>query len=104
MRAALDRHGIADDTLVIVLFNEGAERIFGRSAREAIGQPLALLAFGSQLDDHFQPSMDTLFIDHIAKVLALVLPRYGQQGCLSRTARCCVTGPVVATIPTLSAI
>jgi uncharacterized protein YigA (DUF484 family) len=44
-------------------------------------QPLALLAFGSQLDDHFQPSMDTLFIDHIAKVLALVLPRYGQQGC-----------------------
>jgi uncharacterized protein YigA (DUF484 family) len=41
--------------------------------------PLALLAFGSQLDDHFQPSMDTLFLDHIAKVLTLVLPRYGHN-------------------------
>lgn len=42
----------------------------------AAEQPLALLAFGSELDDHFQPSMDTLFIDHIAKLLAVVLPRY----------------------------
>jgi len=41
----------------------------------SVEQPLALLAFGSQLDDHFQPSMDTLFLDHIAKLLALVLPR-----------------------------
>jgi len=42
-------------------------------------EPIALLAFGSQLDDHFQPSMDTLFLDHIAKLLALVLPRDGQR-------------------------
>ncbi len=41
-------------------------------------KPLALLAFGSELDDHFQPSMDTLFIDHIARLLAVVLPRYDQ--------------------------
>lgn len=39
-------------------------------------QPMALLAFGSQLDDHFQPSMDSLFLDHIAKLLSAVLPRY----------------------------
>lgn len=42
-------------------------------------KPLALLAFGSELDDHFQPSMDTLFLDHIAKLLAVVLPRYDQR-------------------------
>lgn len=41
--------------------------------------PQGLLAFGSELDDHFQPSMDTLFLDHIAKLLALVLPRYAQR-------------------------
>jgi uncharacterized protein YigA (DUF484 family) len=45
----------------------------------AADEPIALLAFGSQLDDHFQPSMDTLFLDHIAKLLALVLPRDGQR-------------------------
>jgi uncharacterized protein YigA (DUF484 family) len=43
-----------------------------------VEKPLALLAFGSELDDHFQPSMDTLFIDHIAKLLAVVLTRYDQ--------------------------
>lgn len=41
-------------------------------------KPLALLAFGSQLDDHFQPSMDSLFLDHITRLLAVVLPRYHQ--------------------------
>jgi len=41
--------------------------------------PQGLLAFGSELDDHFQPSMDTLFLDHIAKLLALVLPRYDKR-------------------------
>jgi hypothetical protein len=41
-------------------------------------KPLALLAFGSELDDHFQPSMDSLFLDHITKLLAVVLPRYSQ--------------------------
>lgn len=43
-----------------------------------VEKPLALLAFGSELDDHFQPSMDTIFIDHIAKLLAVVLTRYDQ--------------------------
>lgn len=42
-------------------------------------KPLALLAFGSQLDDHFQPSMDSLFLDHITKLLAVVLPQYSQN-------------------------
>ena len=40
------------------------------------GQPLALLAFGSELDDHFQPSMDKLFIGHLANILAQLLPGY----------------------------
>jgi hypothetical protein len=44
-----------------------------------VDKPLALLAFGSELDDHFQPSMDTLFLDHIAKLLAVVLPRYDKN-------------------------
>ena len=39
-------------------------------------QPLALLAFGSELDDHFQPSMDRLFINHLAAILAQLLPAY----------------------------
>ena len=39
-------------------------------------QPLALLAFGSELDDHFQPSMDKLFIGHLANILAQLLPGY----------------------------
>jgi uncharacterized protein len=39
-------------------------------------QPLALLAFGSELDDHFQPSMDKLFIGHLAIILAQLLPAY----------------------------
>lgn len=42
-------------------------------------QPLGLLAFGSELDDHFQPSMDVLFLEHIAKLLAMVLPRYAAR-------------------------
>lgn len=41
-------------------------------------KPLALLAFGSELDDHFQPRMDSIFLDHIAKLLAVVLTRYDQ--------------------------
>ncbi len=40
------------------------------------GQPLALLAFGSEQDDHFQPSMDKLFINHLATILAQLLPAY----------------------------
>lgn len=39
-------------------------------------QPLALLAFGSEQDDHFQPSMDKLFISHLANILAQLLPGY----------------------------
>jgi uncharacterized protein len=39
-------------------------------------QPLALLAFGSEQDDHFQPSMDQLFISHLANMLAQLLPGY----------------------------
>lgn len=39
-------------------------------------QPLALLAFGSELDDHFQPAMDKLFIGHLAIILAQLLPAY----------------------------
>ena len=39
-------------------------------------QPLALLAFGSEQDDHFQPSMDKLFISRLATILAQLLPGY----------------------------
>ncbi|MDX3772618.1 DUF484 family protein [Chromatiaceae bacterium AAb-1] len=39
-------------------------------------KPLALLAFGSESDDHFQPAMDKLFINHLADLLSLILPRY----------------------------
>lgn len=39
-------------------------------------QPLALLAFGSEQDDHFQPAMDKLFISHLATILAQLLPGY----------------------------
>lgn len=39
-------------------------------------KPLALLAFGSEQDDHFQPSMDKLFISHLATILAQLLPSY----------------------------
>jgi len=38
--------------------------------------PMALLAFGSEQDDHFQPSMDKLFISHLATILAQLLPGY----------------------------
>lgn len=38
--------------------------------------PLAILAFGSELDDHFQPEMDVLFLRHLVTLLALVLPAY----------------------------
>ncbi len=33
-----------------------------------------LLAFGSDSDEHFQPGMDTLFLDHLAKLVLAVLP------------------------------
>lgn len=39
-------------------------------------EPIALLAFGSELDDHFQPAMDKLFISHLASILAQLLPGY----------------------------
>jgi uncharacterized protein YigA (DUF484 family) len=39
-------------------------------------KPLAILAFGSELDDHFQPEMDVLFLRHLVTLLALVLPVY----------------------------
>lgn len=39
-------------------------------------QPQALLAFGSEQDDHFQPSMDKLFISHLATILSQLLPGY----------------------------
>lgn len=32
-----------------------------------------LLAFGSESDEHFQPGMDTLFLDHLAKLAKVVL-------------------------------
>lgn len=38
--------------------------------------PLAILAFGSELDDHFQPGMDVLFLRHLVTLLALILPPY----------------------------
>ncbi|KKO47825.1 hypothetical protein VT06_15060 [Arsukibacterium sp. MJ3] len=43
------------------------------------GPGLALLAFGSEQDDHFQPAMDRLFIRHLAKLLVLVLPGYDRN-------------------------
>ena len=39
-------------------------------------EPLAILAFGSELDDHFQPEMDVLFLRHLVTLLALILPSY----------------------------
>ena len=39
-------------------------------------QPLALLAFGSEQDDHFQPEMDKLFVSHLANILAQLIPGY----------------------------
>lgn len=39
-------------------------------------EPLAILAFGSELDDHFQPEMDVLFLRHLVTLLALILPAY----------------------------
>ncbi|MDP4945305.1 DUF484 family protein [Alishewanella sp. SMS8] len=39
-------------------------------------EPLAILAFGSEQDEHFQPGMDVLFLSHLVTLLALVLPPY----------------------------
>ncbi len=39
-------------------------------------EPLAILAFGSEQDDHFQPGMDVLFMRHLVALLALILPPY----------------------------
>ncbi|CAM5185843.1 DUF484 family protein [Alishewanella longhuensis] len=39
-------------------------------------EPFAILAFGSELDDHFQPGMDVLFLRHLVTLLALILPPY----------------------------
>lgn len=39
-------------------------------------KPVALLAFGSEQDEHFQPAMDKLFIRHLAELLAMVLQPY----------------------------
>ncbi|MEE2003198.1 DUF484 family protein [Alkalimonas sp. MEB108] len=36
-------------------------------------KPLALLAFGSEQDDHFQPDMDNLFLAHLAELVVRVL-------------------------------
>ncbi|MGI5310651.1 DUF484 family protein [Rheinheimera sp. WS51] len=39
-------------------------------------KPLALLAFGSEHDDHFQPDMDQLFLQHLCHILTQLLPGY----------------------------
>ncbi|WP_337843646.1 DUF484 family protein [Rheinheimera sp.] len=39
-----------------------------------------LLAFGSESDEHFQPGMDTLFLDHLAKLAKVVLS-HGVEPC-----------------------
>lgn len=39
-------------------------------------KPLALLAFGSEHDDHFQPDMDQLFLQHLGLILSQLLPGY----------------------------
>jgi PAS domain S-box-containing protein len=43
---------VADHSLSVVLFNEGAERAFGYGARDVIGQPLATLLPESQRAGH----------------------------------------------------
>lgn len=65
------------------LNKEEQQPLFGQSVHSVAlmlvkdqQQPLALLAFGSELDDHFQPSMDKLFIGHLASMLAQLLPGY----------------------------
>lgn len=57
------------------MFNDNIHSVALILIRNSEG-PLALLAFGSESDDHFQPAMDQLFIRHLAKLLALVLPGY----------------------------
>jgi PAS domain S-box-containing protein len=49
---AADAIIMIDDTQHIVRFNQGAERIFGYSAQEAIGQPLDILIPHSFIDIH----------------------------------------------------
>lgn len=39
-------------------------------------KPMALLAFGSEHDDHFQPDMDQLFLQHLGHILTQLLPSY----------------------------
>lgn len=67
------------------LNKEEQQTIFGDNIRSVAlmliqhqQKPVALLAFGSEQDDHFQPSMDKLFISHLAELLSLLLPRYEQ--------------------------
>ena len=88
MQAALDRFAKLDQAKVGQIVMEIA--LLGRNGLE-INKPavrytlknlegefsgLALLAFGSELDDHFQPEMDVLVLRHLVTLLALVLPAY----------------------------
>lgn len=39
-------------------------------------QPLGIIAFGSRDEQHFTPSMDTLFINELGKMIALMLEKF----------------------------
>ncbi|MDX1539425.1 DUF484 family protein [Arsukibacterium sp.] len=67
------------------LNKEEQQPLFGESIHSVAllqigsGPGLALLAFGSEQDDHFQPGMDRLFIRHLAELLLLVLPGHANS-------------------------
>ncbi|WP_019677180.1 DUF484 family protein [Arsukibacterium perlucidum] len=76
----LSRRLSSDNVYLGRLNREEQQPLFGESIHSVAllqigsGPGLALLAFGSEQDDHFQPAMDRLFIRHLAKLLLLVLP------------------------------
>ena len=76
----LSRRLSSDNVYLGRLNKEEQQPLFGDAIHSVAlvqigsGPGLALLAFGSEQDDHFQPAMDRLFIRHLAKLLGEVLP------------------------------
>ena len=58
---------VADDELRVVLFNEGAERCFGRSATTALGQPLAQLLPSARRERHAEHMRAFASSPHMAR-------------------------------------
>ena len=81
----LSRRLSSDNVYLGRLNKEEQQPLFGDAIHSVAlvqigsGPGLALLAFGSEQDDHFQPAMDRLFIRHLAKLLVEVLPGNDQS-------------------------